>query len=147
MNFFSYIKLWIKIVWNYVLTWEFQVVLSIYYYAIFSPKTWHFKQIFYFITILGFVWPSDSFATLFIGWGWSKMASLTWLAVGAGCWPDVQSGPISQGSWFFSMWAALCGKLFFFTAIKQHQLCHILLIKSNKSANSDLNGGEGVLPL
>lgn len=36
--------------------------------------------------ILGFVWLSDYFASLGIGWGWSKMASLTRLAVGVGCW-------------------------------------------------------------
>lgn len=70
-------------------------------------------------------------------------------AAGSWCWllAGSLSGAISQGSWFYSMWVSICGQLVFFIAIKQHQFCHILLVKSNQRASSDLNGGKWVLLL
>lgn len=43
--------------------------------------------------ILSLVWLSDSFVSLGIGWGWSKMASLAQLAGGADGWLEAHLGP------------------------------------------------------
>lgn len=84
--------------------------------------------------ILSLVWLSDSFVSLGIGWGWSKTASLTWLAVGAGCWLEAHLG-LSAKAHGSPPCVRICDQLAFFLAITQHQFYW-----SNQRASSDVNG-------
>lgn len=87
--------------------------------------------------IVGLVRLSDCFASLGIGWGWSKWPH-SHGCVGVGCWNFI------WGYWSrvmgLLMWAATCDHLDFCRAIIQHQFYHFYW--SNQKASSDWNEGN-----